>query len=781
MKIHTQCLLAALLCCCAAWGQGGARDPHIGYVYPAGGQVGATFEVLAGGQFLRGVQGVHITGDGVHATVVKRYPPFRNLDGDQRRELGRRLRRLWNARWDELPHEQRPPGGMGFRLVGGRSAPEDEAPVELPPHPLLDRLEEMGLRELQHVLDVIANFRKRQLNTQLAEVVRLEVTIADDAAPGDRELRLVTHLGLTNPMCFQVGALPEIREEEPNGQKPPHYLPEGPVHDVPALLNGQIMPGDIDRFRLRLRRGQRLVFDTRARHLVPYLADAVPGWFQATLALYGPEGEQLAYTDDYRHHPDPVLFYEIPGDGVYTLEIRDAIYRGREDFVYRIAASGQPFITGLFPLGGQRGERVKADVAGWNLPKDRMRLDTRGKGSGIRRATLRAGGQCSNAAAYAVGALPEVLEVEPNNLVASGQALALPGVANGRIAEPGDADVYTFEGRAGQTIVAELTARRLGSPLDALLEVLAPDGGMLAMNDDHMVKDGHLHTGPGLLTHYADPYLRIELPENGVYAVRVTDIANHGGLDWAYRLRVSPPRPDFRLRVTPASVSVPPGRAAPIEVHVLRLDGFDGAIGITLEGAPPGFVLDGGRIPAGCERTRMTISAPRRPLPEPVSIRLTGRARAAGEDLARPVEPAENMMQAFLWRHLAPARELMLASVRRGRGPMVRLASETPARIPPGGAAEVRVRVPRAPKLENIELALDNPPDGLSAKAFTPVPEGFTFQLCAADDAPGRGWSGNVIVEAFGERQRQTKDGATRTQRISLGVLPAVPVEIVRP
>ena len=28
------------------------NSPHIGYVYPAGGQAGTTFEVIAGGQFL---------------------------------------------------------------------------------------------------------------------------------------------------------------------------------------------------------------------------------------------------------------------------------------------------------------------------------------------------------------------------------------------------------------------------------------------------------------------------------------------------------------------------------------------------------------------------------------------------------------------------------------------------------------------------------------------------------------------------------------------------------
>jgi hypothetical protein len=45
--------------------------PHIGYVYPAGGQQGTTFEVIVGGQYLEDVSKVFITGDGVKVVVGK--------------------------------------------------------------------------------------------------------------------------------------------------------------------------------------------------------------------------------------------------------------------------------------------------------------------------------------------------------------------------------------------------------------------------------------------------------------------------------------------------------------------------------------------------------------------------------------------------------------------------------------------------------------------------------------------------------------------------------------
>ena len=54
--------------------------------------------------------------------------------------------------------------------------------------------------------------------------------------------------------------------------------------------------------------------------------------------------------------PIPVLYYEIPADGEYVVEIKDAIYRGREDFVYRITIGELPFVTSIFPLGGPAGD-----------------------------------------------------------------------------------------------------------------------------------------------------------------------------------------------------------------------------------------------------------------------------------------------------------------------------------------------------------------------------------------------------------------------------------------
>ena len=845
MRASRLLLLVALTACAGtAWAQTNRRDPHIGYLYPGGGQQGSVFEVTVGGQFLRGATDVHVSGDGVRASIVKHYRPPRNISGDQRKELRRRLEQAMDKRLAELPERDRAPllRALGRAGQAARKRKEnaekrkaaqkkntqkksaqvkdakkkgaedkdsaEKKPAELPAHPLLRNLEDKSLRELQHVANELLSFRnrrKRQLNSQISEMVLIKVTVDRRAAPGDREIRLGTQQGLTNPMCFQVGVLPEVREQEPNDPEAFAYLPKETPVNLPALLNGQIMPGDIDRFRFRAKQGQQLVIEAYARHLVPFLADAVPGWFQATLALYDAKGKEVAFADDYLFHPDPVLFYEVPEEGEYELEIRDSIYRGREDFVYRVAVGELPFITQAFPLGGRTGAKAVAAIDGWNLRRKGLWLDTDAGDESVRQIALNRNRRLSNEVTYAVDTLPERKESEPNDDVANAQEVGLPRIVNGRIERPGDVDVFAFEGRSGEEVVAQVQSRRLHSPLDSLLRLTDASGTVLEWNDDYVQKDGHLHTDMGFLTHHADSYLSAELPTSGTYYVHVADAQNHGGEAYGYRLRVAPPQPDFALRITPSSLSMIAGRMAPFTVHALRKDGFDGEIRVILKDAPPGFALSGGRIPKGRDRVRMTMTAPRQGLDAPVALQLEGRARIDATMVIRPVAPSDDVMQAFLWRHLVPAQELLVA-VRKIKWvpPPVTLAGDGPVRVPVDGTAQVLFKTPRSQRLQGIELELSEPPEGVTLQDVQVVPEGLAFQLKAQGDAAKAGFADNLIVEAFkwyevkqrgnrqgankgnskGNKQDQSKDKKDKAppqkRRVSLGILPAVPFVVVQ-
>jgi len=668
-------------------------------------------------------------------------------------------------------------------------------PVTLPDHPLFWNLENQSLRQLAHLVTTFRSTRgKRQLNRQLAEWVMIEVQIEQGAPPGARELRIATLGGLTNPMVFQVGEFPEVQELEPNDRQADPVLanlpglpdlrrlpPPKPI-TLPVVLNGQILPGDVDRFRFQARKGQQLVIEAHARSLIPYLADAVPGWFQATLTLYDARGQEVAFVDDFRFHPDPVLFYKIPTDGDYELEIRDAIYRGREDFVYRIVVGEQPFITHVFPLGGQAGIKTTASIRGWNLQRTHLPLDTEPGGGSLRTTQCRGRRGLSNAVVYAVDPWPEAREKEPNNTPEQAQEVKLPLVLNGRIARAGDRDVFRFKGRRGQQVVAEVYGRRLNSPIDSLLRVIDETGRVVAWNDDHEVKEGYLHMDAGgLLTHHADSYLRVELPRDGTYYVQLSDSQRQGSGAHAYRLRLTPPHPDFALRLTPSSLSMRGGQTVPIAVHALRKDGFNGAIAVTLKDAL-GFELGGGRIPAGRDSVRMTLRAPQNAGKEPVALEFVGRARIGGKTITHRVVPAEDRMQAFLYRHLVPSRELRVAVTPvRWRVPVVKVNRRLPVRVPAGGSAQVRIRLGLGRVAREVKLELRDPPEGVTLGDVNVHPGGVRFRLKAKRGALPVGYADNLIVEAYREiaPRRRTGRPAREAQRVSIGFLPAIPIKIV--
>lgn len=742
--------------------------PYIGYIYPAGARQGATIKATLGGQALRGAEQVYISGDGVTASVVQYIRP---LNQQELGQVAKFLRELVKRRWT----------ARGIRMA----AEEAKEMPPLPDHPWLRDLEHKTPRELAELRAKLFN-PKKQPNAQIAELVEVEIKVAPDAEPGERQLRLVTAGGLTNPVRFEVSALPEVCEQEPvfRGE------PGTPPADLPVVFNGQIMPGDVDRFYFVARAGQKVAVRVHARRLIPYLADAVPGWFQAVVSIYDPSGKEIAYCDDFRFDPDPALYLQIPQTGPHRLEIRDSIYRGREDFVYRIYVGDLPVITHIFPLGAQEGSRATAALFGWNLPTQKVELDTTPGPQAIRYVSLPGDRAPINRVPYLVDSLPDVAEAEPNDDPKRAQKLAIPAAVNGRIGQPGDVDVFAISGRAGEEVVAEVYARRLNSPVDAALRLVDQAGKTVAANDDQADPEA------ALITHQADPYLRLRLPQDGTYLVYLWDAQGQGGEEYAYRLRVRPAQPDFALRVTPSSLNVAPGRSAVITVHAIRKDGFDGPIDIVLKDAPPGFTLSGGRIPATENVLQMTLNAPRDVPQEPFSLHLEGRAEISGTVVTRPAVPAEDMMQAFAYHHLVPQRELVVAAPRgrrvpavwRARLPGIEVTTPTPLRIPLGGTAQAHVRVPmvlpgRAPvALEAIRFTLANSPRGLSLDAFKVGPGGVTLTFKADANIAQVGYAGNLIVEASAEIEQRREDGKpARKRRIPLGVLPAIPFEVARP
>jgi len=734
------------------------REPHIGYIYPAGGRKGTTFEAVIGGFNLNDATVVRFSGTGVTAEIIKQE---RQVSPAEQQQLKERLAKLQEKRREGTP----------------LTAEEQKNAAEM--------------------MDTLTHFGRRLANPSLSEFVTLRVTIAPDAAPGEREMRLGVRTGLSNPQLFCIGDAPEFskhdwknvpksrknREAENNAEPPPVDI------TLPATLNGQISPGCLDKYRFTAKAGLHLVVDVRARALIPYLADAVPGWLQATATLRDAQGKEVAYADDYWFRPDPVIFYKIPNDGQYTLEIHDALYRGREDFVYRILIGELPFVTGVFPMGGRIGSKTNVTLTGWNLPTKQLVVDLTNKQPGI---LMIQPAPLSNRVPFAMDPLPEDSECEPNDARTNAHAVTLPVVINGHIDDPGDVDVFRFAGHAGQKIVAEVMARRLDSPLDSVLMLLNQAGDQLATNDDQEDK------ASGLNTHHADSYLAATLPTDGDYYICIGDTQHGGGAAFGYRLRLSVPRPDFELRFTPSSLNVRASSSVPFTVYALRKDGFDGEITLSLTDAPSGFKLDSAVIPAHQNQMTCTLSAPATRPPKPGSLHVDGKATIFGHEVVRAAVPADDATQAFAYHHLVPARELTLSVGGLFRpGDANTVISSTPLRIPAGGSQSVKVHVPLGPKIHNLQFELLDPPPGFR------LGETSASSLVVLTDKtvvkPGQ--SGNLIVTASAERKladdtpvkpATPATSATATtpappaktipkRRVPLGALPAIPYQILAP
>jgi hypothetical protein len=751
MKRWPRVLPAVLFMMFAGAAAAGAQPlnaSHVGYVYPAGGRQGTTVRVRVGGRYLDGVSGALVAGGGVSAQMVGLDKPLTPMQLTELRDKAQEM-----AKTARTPADRQAIGAIRLR---------------------------------------IGDTVRRNANPGLGEVATLDVTIAADATPGPRQLRLITATGASNPLVFCVGQFTEFMEKEEKASKDDTELRV----TLPATINGRIipgdvdraraplrqpgqyMPGDVDRYRFAARKGQDLVAVVSARALMPYLADAVPGWFQATLSLLDAAGREIAYQDGFRFDPDPVIHARIPADGDYVLEIKDALYRGREDFVYRITVGEIPYITGIFPLGAPTGTKTQVALDGWNLPASRMLVDTKGTEPGVIFVTTEGGEVAANRMPFAVDTWPEVVEREPNDTARAPQPLTLPVIVNGRIEKPGDTDVFTFRGKAGQQVVAEVEARRLGSPLDSAIELTDAAGKRIAFNDDFD------DPGAGLQTHYADSHLMATLPADGTYRLRLIDVQRHGGPDYAYRLRIGPPRPDFELRVTPAEINAGAGASVPITVHALRRDGFTGEIALAVKGAPAGFTLSGGVVPAGVDLIRATITVPPPATKEPLEIAIEGRASIGGRPVVRRAVAATDMMQAFAYRHLVPTDALHVSVLQRGGlRARVRVLGPEVAKVPAGGAVKVRVAMPWPRAFQNFALELSEPPDGVTLGDLVVSDEGAEFSLRADAAAAKPNLRGNLIVVVSGERVAQPQAGQTppagARRRFPLFTLPAIAFEII--
>lgn len=171
-----------------------------------------------------------------------------------------------------------------------------------------------------------------------------------------------------------------------------------------------------------------------------------------------------------------------------------------------------------------------------------------------------------------------------------------------------DADT-TFEGFGGQRTAffdTSAEAHANDSPVYKVqvyppATTLSPNGLPVAhlyyRNDDG---------GPGF---GKDSLVHFTAPADGEYIACIRDAEGQGGENFAYRLTVHPPRPDFRLSVSPRNPNVPAGGSIPVTVTATRMDGFEDPIDVTMLDLPAGLHATSGTIGRGQIFATLILSA----------------------------------------------------------------------------------------------------------------------------------------------------------------------------
>ena len=676
---------------------------HIGYLYPAGGRAGSTVEVLVGGSSLGNINSASVSGGGVKVVKVKRVGSVPFISGKQLQYVRRWIQDLAAGKKEPPP------------------LPSEEVRRDWRKSPMLDRLPELSKLEMEIIMrKVFIREDSLQKSPSIGQLAIVTLEISPNAAPGRREMRLFGRGTISDPLPFFVDKLPEVFEPRFEGRpgqsmsyksgpvfkepvRPPHFT-------IPAVLNGQIYPGETDVFTFSAKRGEKITFQARGRALVPFLGDGVPGHFQMVLEIFDADNKPVGAADDYYFDPDPVLFFRAPHNGIYRLKVRDALYRGRADFVYRINVT-----------------------RGINPPP--RRLPPAPQGAKWRDA-------------------------------ADGAEVALPAHIKVMLTKPNSVKHYKFRGRKGMTIIAEVAARRFGSPLDTRIALRDEAGTILAECDD--VKDPLI----GTTLHQADPRIRAELPADGLYTLEIADASGTGCPAGAACLRISEPLPDFELYAYPSGITAAPGNPTPVHILAVRRDGFNGRIVLS---TPPdsNFQLVGvNSFEPGMDSAVFTVMARNgRPTDPPTEVKIVGFSGS----LARPVRGADEAMQAFAYTHLVPA-ERMMGVIRWGAAGSDRLRmvdARDCVRLAPGGTAELKLWRRPFKQAQKLDYTLAEAPKGVTIERVNEEAGNIvTLTLRAAADAPE--YIGNATVKAeFSGEDKQKK-----MRKFGAFHLPAFKIEV---
>ncbi len=428
------------------------------------------------------------------------------------------------------------------------------------------------------------------------------VKIAKGAPLGFRRWRVNTSQGVTSRMKFVVGDLPEVTEEEIDGEPIPTSV------QLPVTINGRIFPReDVDIWTFDAEAGKRISCEVNAARIGSPL--------DSRIEIRGPDGSVLTENVDALG-VDSFVQFVAPMAGRYECRIHDIEFGGLQHYVYRLTIRKGPYLKSVYPLGGQRGDSVTIQLSGTDLPMNQANIAI--PKNSARQFNLSLPNVASNNVTLVAGNLPEHLEVEPNDATDSvkPEAVSLKSgmVFNGRIDKPGDIDLFRFSAEVGKTLLLEVQSSRLGTELDSVLSVLSSDGKQLKLNDD-------------LAGGIPDSRIVWKVPSGESFFAQIRDQFDHlGGSRFAYRISISEvSEQHFELKLPLDTVNIEQGAETKLKIGIDRSFGFKGEVELSAEDLPDGVTVEPVRITTNRQDAQLVIKVDESAMPQIARLKVVGK------------------------------------------------------------------------------------------------------------------------------------------------------------
>ena len=286
-----------------------------------------------------------------------------------------------------------------------------------------------------------------------ADELAVKVSIPHHTAPGRYSIRAKNAVGESAAVSFMVDRFFTLPETEPNDSPK-----TGQKIALPQTILGTIdKPGDLDWFRFEAKAGEEVGAEA--------LTAAIGSKLEPVLRLVDPDGKLVAESTT------GLLGHRCARAGTYALGLRDREYRGGAALSYRLSIGDIPIVASVFPLGLQRGTTADIHLEGVNLgTTTRVRVKAPETAALGARLAVPVAGTIAGAPSVVVGEFPEVV------IAPKADTIPVPGTANGLIGEGGQTDTWRFSARKGQRLLLEVSAGRIGSPLDSTIEILDAEG-----------------------------------------------------------------------------------------------------------------------------------------------------------------------------------------------------------------------------------------------------------------------------------------------------------------